>query len=115
MVIFIKDGYAFSVYMFSGNLVRSLKYIKLIQYFTNLCKQHCLRNIYFLMYIYIIYYSVMNDAVCPKTYQAQLTVVGFTADHSGIYTVTIENRAGVIIEQFERSVEGQLFNALVYG
>ena len=51
-------------------------------------------------------YRVFDDAACPKTYQVQLTVVGFTAEHSGIYTVTIENRAGMITEQFERRVEG---------
>ena len=45
-------------------------------------------------------YRIMDEAAFPKTYQAQLTVVGFTADHSGIYTVTIENRAGMIIEHF---------------
>ena len=54
-------------------------------------------------------YRVADDAACPKRYQANLTVVGFTADHSGIYTVTIENRAGMITEQFERRVEGWLF------
>ena len=55
----------------------------------------------------------MTDyATYPKSYQAQLTVIGFTADHSGIYTVTIENRAGMITEQFERRVEGKLFGAL---
>ena len=51
-------------------------------------------------------YRVADGAACPKRYQANLTVVGFTADHSGIYTVTIENRAGMITEQFERRVEG---------
>ena len=48
----------------------------------------------------------MDEVAHPKVYQAQLTVVGFTADHSGIYTVAIQNRAGMIIEQFERRVEG---------
>ena len=51
-------------------------------------------------------YRVIDEVAYPKVYQAQLTVVGFTADHSGIYTVTIENRAGMITEQFERRVEG---------
>ena len=51
-------------------------------------------------------YRVIDEAAYPTVYQAQLTVVGFTADHSGIYTVTIENRAGMITEQFERRVEG---------
>ena len=51
-------------------------------------------------------YSIIDEAAYPKTYQAQLTVIGFTADHSGFYTVTIENRAGMIMEQFERRVEG---------
>ena len=56
------------------------------------------------------YYRVADGAACPKIYQANLTVVGFTADHSGIYTVTIgNNRAGTITEQFERRVEGWLF------
>ena len=58
-------------------------------------------------------YRVLDEAACPKTYQIQLTVVGFTAAHSGIYTVTISNRAGMITEQFERRVEGWLFNALI--
>ena len=51
-------------------------------------------------------YRVADGAACPERYQANLTVVGFTADHSGIYTVTIKNRAGMITEQFERRVEG---------
>ena len=54
-------------------------------------------------------YRVADDAACPKIYQANLTVVGFTAHHSGIYTVTIGNRDGMITEQFERRVEGWLF------
>ena len=48
----------------------------------------------------------MDDAAYPNTYQAQLTVVGFTAAHSGFYTVTVSNRAGMIIEQFERRAKG---------
>ena len=56
--------------------------------------------------ISFIYYRLTDDTANPKTYQAVLTVVGFTADHSGIYTVAIENRAGIITEQFERRVEG---------
>ena len=51
-------------------------------------------------------YSVTDDAACPKTYQAELTITSSTPDHSGIYTVTIENTAGMITEQFERRVEG---------
>ena len=51
-------------------------------------------------------YRVTDDAACPKTYRVQLIVVGFTANHSGIYTVAIENRAGSIMEQFERRVGG---------
>ena len=51
-------------------------------------------------------YRVIDEVAYPKVYRAQLTVVGFTANHSGIYTVTIENRAGMITEQFERRVEG---------
>ena len=51
-------------------------------------------------------YRVTNDTACAKTYQAVLTVIGFTANHSGIYTVTLENRGGMITEQFERRLEG---------
>ena len=51
-------------------------------------------------------YRELDDAVYPETYQAQLTVISFTAAHSGIYTVTIKNTAGMITEQFERRVEG---------
>ena len=58
------------------------------------------------MFLLIVCYRVTDDAAYPKTYQAQLTVVGFTTNHSGIYTVTIENRAGMITEQFERRVRG---------
>ena len=58
------------------------------------------------MFPLIVCYRVTDGAACPKTYQTQLTVVGITADHSGLYTVTIENRAGMITEQFERRVEG---------
>ena len=58
------------------------------------------------MFPLIVCYRVTDDAGCPKTYQAVLTVIDFTADHSGIYTVMIENRAGMITEQFERRVEG---------
>ena len=54
----------------------------------------------------IICYRVIDEAAYPKVYQAQLTVIGFTADHSGIYTVTISNRVGMITEQFERRLEG---------
>ena len=53
-----------------------------------------------------IRYRLKDDTVYPNTYQITLTVVGFTAAHSGIYTVTINNREGTIMEQFERRVEG---------
>ena len=59
-----------------------------------------------ILFFTIVCYRVTDDTACPKTYQIQLTVVGFTADHSGLYTVTIENRASMITEQFERRVEG---------
>ena len=58
------------------------------------------------MLSFIVCYRVIDEAAFPKTYQAQLTVVGFTAAHSGIYTVTISNRVGMITEQFERRLEG---------
>ena len=58
------------------------------------------------MFPLIVCYRVTDDAGCPKTYQAVLTVIDFTADHSGIYIVMIENRAGIITGQFERRVEG---------
>ena len=58
------------------------------------------------MFPLIVCYRVTDDAGCPKTYQAVLTVIDVTADHSGIYIVMIENRAGIITGQFERRVEG---------
>ena len=58
------------------------------------------------MFSLTVCYRVTDGAACPKKFQAVLTVVGFTANHSGIYTVTIENRAGMITEQFERRAEG---------
>ena len=40
------------------------------------------------------------------TFQAVLTVTGFSEAHSGTYTVTVENRAGSISGSFKRILEG---------
>ena len=54
----------------------------------------------------VFFYSVVNASACPITYQAILTVTGFTGAHSGTYMVTIENRADNIEQSFERILEG---------
>ena len=51
-------------------------------------------------------YSVIDGDTCPGTYQAVLTVTGFTVAHSGTYTVTVMNRAGSITHSFQRAQEG---------
>ena len=65
------------------------------------------------MYINIAYnpvffacYSIIDDSICPRTYQAVLTVTGFTGTHSGTYSVTVMNRAGDITHSFQRVLEG---------
>jgi len=51
-------------------------------------------------------YSDINATACPMTFQAVLTVTGFSEAHSGTYTVTVKNRAGSISGSFKRILEG---------
>ena len=56
-----------------------------------------------------VYYSIIDNEACPKTYEVKLVVVEFNEVHSGRYTVTINNRAGMLTFNFDRSLESQLF------
>ena len=68
--------------------------------YTIIVKEH------YVYYVILFFcYSLLDDAACPKIYQVQLTVVGFDQIHSGRYTVTISNRAGMLTFNFDRSLE----------
>ena len=67
--------------------------------FVILCNQD------FVLLVYL-FYSTIDATACPITYQAVLTVTGFTKAHSGTYTLTVENRAGSITQRFQRILEG---------
>ena len=60
----------------------------------------------YLRHVIAACYSVIDGDACPGTYYAVLTLTGFTEAHSGIYTVTVMNRAGSITHSFQRAQEG---------
>ena len=73
---------------------------------TFIIKVHFILSLHCLFICLFVCCSIFDDAACPKTYQVQLTVVKFNEFHSGRYTVTISNRAGMLTSNFDRSLEG---------
>ena len=105
MVIFLRDLCHYLATKLFNDLLNCILVLCLHSY--SVCKQK-------FMFSLTACYRGINGAVYPEHYQVQLTVVGFTAAHSGIYTVTIKNREDMITEQFERRVEGWLIQCLIW-